>query len=153
MATVARMRDLARRASVHPALRQVAGRLVEGIGGSAWALQARILRDWVTDRVRFLPDPTYAETLHDPLWSLDQILTRGQVQLDCDDVAMLAAALGLSIGLRARFVVVAFLSPNAPYTHVWADLGNGRSWVTVDPTRPLQGLAGLPISRVHYAEV
>lgn len=151
-ATVIRMRDLARRASLDPIVRTVTARLVIGIPGSAGHLQARIIRDWLTARVRFLPDPTTAETLHDPAWSLDQILTSGQVQLDCDDVAILAAAMGQSIGLRARYVVVAFRSPNAPYQHVWADLGDGRRWLSVDPTRPVQGLDGLAVTRQVIVE-
>jgi transglutaminase-like putative cysteine protease len=144
---------MARQASIKPIVRTVTARVVVGVPGSAAMLQARLIRDWITERVRFLPDPATAEALHEPDWSIHQILTAGQVQLDCDDVAMLAAAMGQSIGLRARFVAVAFLSPNSPYQHVWADLGQRDAWLTVDPTRPVQGLAGLAISRSTSVEV
>ena len=132
---------MARSASLQPIVRMVTARLVIGVPGSAAHLHARIIRDWLTMRVRFLPDPSTAEALHDPAWALEHILTYGQVQLDCDDMAMLAAAMGQSIGLRARFVAVAFSSPESPYSHVWADLGDGQTWLSVDPTRPMQGLS------------
>lgn len=136
-----------------PRVRAVTARLVVGMPGSAGHLHARLIRDWVTARVRFLPDPTHAEALHDPAWSLDHILTYGQVQLDCDDVATLAAAMGQSIGLAARYVVVGFISPHAPFAHVWTELSpDGCRWLAVDPTRPVQGLAGMPVTRRMIVE-
>lgn len=147
------MRQLARAAAIQLLVRTEAVRLVLGVRSPA--LQVRILRDWTSAHTDFLADPTPVETLHDPAWSIRQILTRGLVQVDCDDVAMIAAAMGLSIGLRARYVVVGFSSPNAPFRHVWTDLsGPGPPrWVPVDPTRPLQGLDRLPITRMAALEV
>lgn len=149
-ATLARMASWARSSAVHPLIRQVAARQVRSTSPDGGHEAAMRLAHWIGDHVMFLPDPSGVEALHDPVWSLREILTGGIVGLDCDDVAMLAAALGLSIGLRAQFVVVGFNSPNAPFGHVWTDLaGWSRSapWIPVDPTRPAQGLDVLPISR------
>lgn len=152
-ATVGHMARLAVEGSIAPLVRQVASRLVLGV--SDGTLQARILRDWVSERTMFLPDPAGAEALHHPAWLLGQIGRVGIVQVDCDDVALLAAAMGASIGLRARFVVVGFSSPNAPFRHVWTELADSRApvWVAVDPTRPMQGLLNAPVSRTWVLEI
>lgn len=155
-ATLDRMAAMARRAALDPVIRQAAASAVRGMPGDWGTQHALILRDWMTARTAFLADPLYAEALHDPEWMVRQILTRGLVSVDCDDIAMLAAAMGLSIGLRARFVTVGFTSPNASYSHVWAELATAASrpcWVPVDPTRPVRGLDRLPITRRHAMEV
>ena len=153
-ATISRMRTLARSASVHPLVRQTAVRIVAGAAGTDAMLQARLIRDWVEQRVIFMPDPNGAELLHAPDALLAHILTDGIGHVDCDDVAMLAAALGLAVGLRARYVVVGF-SPSGPFRHIWTDLGNPRKpqWLPVDPTRPMQPLNGLTIQRTATVEV
>jgi len=80
---------------------------------------------------------------------------RGVAQVDCDDVAMLGAALGKAVGLRARFVAVAFGPRGAPYRHVWAELGprTNNVWLDMDTTRPAQGLPMHLISRVMTKDV
>jgi hypothetical protein len=151
-ATVQWMRQVARLGGITPLVRHVTARLVLGAPAS---LYPRLIRDWIGEHTTFLADPTHAEALHDPGWMVDQILTAGLVQVDCDDVAMLAAAMGLSIGLRARFVIVGFGSPSAPYRHVWTELADasGVRWLPVDPTRPQQSFGSLPISRRFDVEV
>lgn len=148
------MQELSRRAALVPSVRQTAAAIAQGVPYDRGNVHAELIRRWIEPRVYFLADPTYAEALHAPEWSLRQILHRGTVGLDCDDVAMLAAALGLSIGLRARFVVVGFNSPQAPFRHVWTDLAalNRPKWVAIDPTRETQGLGRFYIQRVAYFE-
>lgn len=155
-ATLRVMADMARRSSILPIVRQAAVSAVRGLPGNDGTGHARLIRDWVSDRTYFLNDPLYAEALHVPGWSLAQILTRGNVGLDCDDVATLAAAMGLSVGLRARFVIAGFSSPQAPYRHVWTELSGASGpprWVAVDPTRPVQSFASAPIRRLDCLEV
>lgn len=149
------MRAMARRASAEPVVRQAAASAVRSYPGDGGTHHARLLNRWITERTYFLPDPLYIEALHEPALLLQQILTRGTVGVDCDDVAILAAAMGLSIGLRARFLIAGFTSPNAPFRHVWTELAGVHSgvWVPVDPTRPVQALANLPVSRLHAVEV
>lgn len=136
--TVSTMRSLARRASVDPLVRRTA---VDLVLSEPLSTHPVVIRDYLNDHTTFIPDPRHDEALHDPVYLLAQILTRGLVGIDCDDVAMLAASLGLSIGLRARYVVLAFGSaPTAPYQHVLTGLQSARGgpWVVVDPTRPAQ---------------
>jgi transglutaminase-like putative cysteine protease len=66
----------------------------------------------------------------------DQLLPFGRIAADCDDIAALAAALGLALGLRARFLVVEF-EGQAGFGHIWTALAvPGGEWVDCDPTRP-----------------
>jgi transglutaminase-like putative cysteine protease len=154
-ATLEVMRRMARHSSSLPIVRTLATQAVRSYPGDGGNHHARLLNRWITERTYFLPDPTYSEALHEPAYLLHQILTRGNVGVDCDDVATLTAAMGLSIGLRARFVIAGFTSPNAPFRHVWAELAGARSsvWVPIDPTRPVQILASLPITRLQAVEV
>jgi hypothetical protein len=155
-ATLEHMRILARNAALQPLVRNTAARAVAGVSGFDGNMQARILQGFIEDHTQFLSDPAHAEMLIEPASVVHQILTQGIAQLDCDDVATLAAAMGLAIGLRARFVIVGFgSSPNAPFRHVWTELADARRprWLAVDPTRPAQGLDGLAISRRRFLEV
>lgn len=138
-----------------PMVRLTATEIVVGIGGMDGVEQAHAIRDYLQNYTEFLRDPDGVEMLHGPVWQLQQIRQRGVVQVDCDDVAMLSAALGKSVGLRARFVVVAFDRPDAPYRHVWAELSprGVPQWIDMDVTRPAQGLPFNRISRVLYRDV
>lgn len=148
-ATLGRMRMLARRAAILPVIRMTTAELVRDVPPP---MQPRVIQGFVTERTTFLPDPTHAELLHSPEVLMQQILTRGIVPIDCDDVAMLTASMALAVGLRARFVVVGFRSSrSAPFRHVWTDIHvpGSRLWLSVDPTRPLQpNLGQVPTRRV-----
>ena len=140
LATVAAMRDLAIHGAMTPAVRQTAAFIVAGLTRDQLG-HASNLAGWIALHTRFLYDPAPFEALTPPDVTLAIIHSQGIAQMDCDDVAILAAALGLSIGLRARFVVIAFLTADAPYEHIWTELApaDGQAWVPVDPTRPTQG--------------
>lgn len=141
LATVGVMRQLAIQGAIAPAVRSVAAFLVHGQGRDQLAY-AQGIAGWIAQVTRFLYDPSVAEALVPADVTLALIQAHGVAQVDCDDVAILAAALGLSIGLRARFVVVGFLTPDAPYEHIWTELSDssGATWIAVDPARPATGL-------------
>lgn len=101
--------------------------------------QIAVIGEWLTRRFRFLADPIGVELLRDPAGAIQRIRARGFTQGDCDEAAMLSAALGMANGIRARFRALSF-GENAPYTHVVADLlGRGARWHPMDITKP-QGL-------------
>lgn len=154
-ATLGKMRSLAKAASVNPLVRKAAVVIGSAAANRDGFAQAIAIRNWLEDRTVFIRDPRGAELLHDPVLTIRAILTNGVVHVDCDDVAMMGAALGQAIGLRARYVVVGFNSPNAPFRHVFAELSDPRQerWVDMDVTRPSQGLEGLPISRAQMREI
>ena len=141
LATVARMKALAVAGAMTPAVRHVAAFLVNGLGRDQLAY-AEAIAGFIAQHTRFLYDPSVAEALVPAEATLELIDQLGVAQIDCDDVAILAAALAMSVGLRARFVVVAFLTPDATYEHIWAELSDadGLEWLPVDPSRPIVGL-------------
>lgn len=154
--TLAQMRSMVYREFMQPAVRLLATDIVRGIGGKDGVEQAHAIREFLVQHTEFLRDPDGVEMLHGPVWQVQQILQRGVVQVDCDDVAMLAAALGKAVGLRARFVAVGFVNKKSPYRHVWAELSTQTAppqWIDMDVTRPAQGLPFGYISRVLPMDV
>lgn len=141
--TLSAMIRLAVRASQMPAMREQAAALVRGVAPRDATGQALAISDWVGEHTVFLRDPAGAELLQAPELLLARIQATGMAQGDCDDVAMLAAALGRAIGLPTAYTVLAFHRPNAPWAHVYARVGP----VEVDPTRPAQGLDALDVTR------
>lgn len=154
MVTLGQMRSMVLREFLMPEIRLTATSIAAATGPSGGE-QATAIRNWLEDHTVFVRDPDGVEMLHGPRWQVQRALTRGMVSVDCDDVAMLAAALGKSIGLKARFTVVGFGSPKAPYRHVWTELAAPGSpmWTECDITRPAQGLPMESISRVLRVEV
>lgn len=152
--TLAIMRQVARGGAINPLVRQTAVDLAYGMGTNPLA-QARTIRAWLEQNTLFQRDPYGVEAIHTPEAMIRQVLTSGRASVDCDDVAVLAASLGLTLGLRARFVTVGFHSPKSPYAHVWAELADPRRpvWIECDITRPAQGMSGAVIARRHIVEV
>lgn len=153
--TLAQMRGMVWREYMTPLVRLTATDIVAGYS-SHGTEQADAIRDYLSMHTEFLRDPDNVEMLHGPVWQLQQIRQRGVVQVDCDDVAMLSAALGKAVGLRARFVVIAFDQPGAPFRHVFTELGQrsaNMKWVDMDVTRPAQGLPFNRISRALTKDV
>lgn len=156
-AVLAHMRKVAREGALDPLVRHTAVRIVEGVSGQDRRAQAAVIREWLIETIRFLPDPSNAELLYTPRRILE-ILQAGPptIRIDCDDVAVLGAALAGSIGLRARFVVVGFHAPDAPFRHVWTEIRppNSARWIDLDITRQSQELPGWQlISRAKTVEV
>ena len=150
-ATLHHMRRLVDQGLRNPLTVGLASDIVAGVPGDPWA-QAAALRDWLDRVVVFQPDPRGYETLRTVPEMLAAARTRGSMQVDCDDVAILAAALGKAVGMRARFVVLGFGGRWAPYAHVFAQLGTGPDgWAEMDVTRPAAAL--LPPSRISFLEV
>jgi transglutaminase-like putative cysteine protease len=83
------------------------------------------------------------ELLQKPDWMLEEISKGFVVYGDCDDMAMLAAALLLAAGCDVRLVAV--LAPDLSGNgHVYAealDAGRG-AWVKCDPTTGRPAPAG-----------
>lgn len=147
--TLAAMRQLVISEAPSIPVRTLAARIVARLPPRNGTAHAVAIRRFLSKRVKFLRDPFGTELLHGPAWLATRILTDGAVQVDCDDTAVLAAALGRAVGLRSRFTVVGFFSPKNPYRHVYAELSDPTesTWVEQDVTRPAQGLADAIIAR------
>ncbi|MCP4899825.1 MAG: hypothetical protein GY906_22895 [bacterium] len=140
--TVWKMRGLAREGSWHPHTRAVATSIVRPGGGRDGTVQAQLVREWLAEHLHFQRDPQGTELLHGVPLQLATIAKVGTADYDCDDAAILAAALGKAVGLKARFQVVGFGSPRAPFRHVFTELRSpqGGPWVEQDVTRSAQQL-------------
>lgn len=94
-----------------------------------------MLRSWLAAAWHFVRDPTGVELVFRPERLLDQYTNHGMASGDCDDAAVLSAALGKAIGLRARFVVLGFFGPRMPFSHVYTELLGPDGWQEMDVTR------------------
>lgn len=148
--TVWHMRALVRSSLHRTLLTQRAASIVAGSVGELEA--ANRIREYLEERVAFVPDPLGVELLKSPVYMLREIDADGRATGDCDDVAILGAALGLAVGLPARFVLLAF-TPGAPYEHVYTELQTEGGWLELDTTRPHQLPSGLHIARTGHREV
>lgn len=135
--TLHRMRQIVRAQIAEPIVRLTAAAIVRGTGTDS-DRQIYLLRRWIQQHIGFLRDPNGHELLHTPQMVLQSVHDAGTVDVDCDDVAMLAACMGLSIGLRAQFEMIGEFGG---YSHVWTNLSAPFSipnWIDMDITRPFQ---------------
>jgi transglutaminase-like putative cysteine protease len=84
--------------------------------------------NWVKDNIEFRGE--YGETLQEPVWTL-----RWRAG-DCDDQAMLTAALLGSLGFETRFTTVALADSPQEYSHVYLEVKDKqtRQWLPLDTT-------------------
>lgn len=135
--TLHRMRQIIRAQIALPVVRLTTAQIVAGTGTDA-ARQVYLIRNWLSSHIGFLRDPDGHELLQDPATVLAMVHAHGAADVDCDDVAMLGAAMGLSIGLRAQLELIGAWGG---YSHVWADLSSPMripEWQDLDITRPWQ---------------
>lgn len=155
LATAQRMAALVREGSTEPLVRQTAVEIVRAVPGRDYARLAQTVRAWLARKVQFLRDPYNDELLHSPAFLLTTLRQNPTIRVDCDDAAILGAALARAVGLRTRFVVVGFLSPEAPFRHVWAEAAGpiGNEWTELDVTRVRPTIPWDKITRVRYISV
>lgn len=154
--TIAAMCDMVQRSVATPLVRSAVTSIVGDVGGRDDIGQILAVRDWMCGRVRFLRDPANNELLHTPEWMLRRVMRDGVVHVDCDDAAILGAALCGAIGMNVAFVTAAFYASDAPFSHVWASAKSpdGRGdWIELDTTRPMQNLPVGAMSRCEVTQV
>lgn len=100
---------------VHPLLIQMARDITGQWNARNRMEESRAVQAWVRRRVRYVPDPIAAEMIADPLTT---IRNGG----DCDDMAVLAAALLQAIGHDARIGAVTWKGRDAASHAVVVDL-------------------------------
>lgn len=102
---------------------------------------------WLTRRFQFVRDPRGVELLKSPQVMLEEWERSGRATGDCDDAAILGAAVALASGYRVRWVLLGFRK-SGPYGHVYAEARRPRGpWVPFDVTRPSHLPAGLKVHR------
>jgi transglutaminase-like putative cysteine protease len=149
-ATVGKMRGMARAALAHSEVVDAADGLTARAFGDRDAGDR--IRAYLARNVRFVHDPPGVELIRTPRYMLRRIAEQGEAVGDCDDVAVLGAALGMAAGLRARYVLIG-LTPDDPYEHVYTELVTRDGCVIeLDTTRPAQMPPGVRIHRMGYRE-
>lgn len=137
MQTLGRMRQAVNQSLTDPVVIETARSIVENAGcmGRDEPCKYAAIREWMEEHLQFLPDPYGVELLATPRYLLDQIRTRQFVSGDCDDTAILGAALGKAVGMKARFVAMGFGRPGAAFKHVTTHLLVAGRWANLDTTR------------------
>jgi transglutaminase-like putative cysteine protease len=106
----------------HPRVRAAAS---DAVGGDADARRvAEAIRKWVYRRLDKVPTASIPNAL--------QVLEMGAG--DCNEHAVLYAAMCRAVGLPARVVAGAVYSEGVFLYHAWNEVWLGTSWVTVDAT-------------------
>jgi transglutaminase-like putative cysteine protease len=125
--TVDQMVQLAKDAVRDPQqkIREAAGRI---IGNSSWVEQARKLQEWVATNIRYVRDPTEVELVQTPQYTLQQRMG------DCDDQAVLLAAMLDSVGHPARFIAIGL--NGQPLSHVMVQTLIGTQWAGAETIIP-----------------
>lgn len=152
-ATVSHMRRLANAAQCDPRVVMAARLVCASVTERDLPRQIAAINGFVRDAWSFVEDPWDVELLQSPAESLQCLAQYGTIMGDCDDAAVLCAALGKCVGFPARYVVLAWGDPTEPYSHVYTELANGPSWCPLDVTKP-RTLTRLPrIGRFATFEV
>lgn len=113
-----------------------------GLPNKAFKQEVIAIYDWVVNNIRYTQDVREVETLQTPDWTLKMR------QGDCDDHAILLAALLQSVGHPVRFVAVKCEGAGPYYVHVFTQTKIGNSWLALDTTMPDEGI-GFVDSRAH----
>ncbi len=141
--TLHTMRSVVRRSVIdQPIVVETATRIARHVSGRDQAALAAAIDSWCSSHVEFLPDPAInGDFLRTPAYVLAEIERHGFARIDCDDAAMLVAALAIALGLSCRFVVFAYLDPRAPFSHVATEVDTQRGPMLLNVTEPLSGPA------------
>lgn len=131
--TISIMRKLVNESLSNPLVVSRAKDIVQFAGPKDRLAQAYEIKNYLLEHTQFIRDPRGVELIHTPERQLRTIDQQYYIQIDCDDFAVLSAALGKAIGLPAKFVILKFLSKSATFAHVYTILDVGKKkWFPID---------------------
>ncbi len=92
------------------------------------------VRNAVLTDTRYLNDPLTTEWVKDPERMVEEINAHGKALIDCDEYALLIAAMWRQLGREVDFVTVGFGMPGS-YSHVFARVlePKSRKYIVGDP--------------------
>lgn len=128
-ATLAVMVRYAQQSRYDFAVRNQALKLVAALPSKNYMAEVEAIHKYVRDDVRYVKDIDGVETVATPTQTM--LMMQG----DCDDKALLAAALLMAIGHQVRFVAVGDSPDNI--SHVLIETMVGRRWWPVETTEPV----------------
>lgn len=131
--TIKAMRRLVNEGRTDPTIVFLAQQLARNYDRKDYASQARAIHKYVQQHIHYVKDPRGTEMLRSPFWTL--YYKAG----DCDDQAVLVAALAEAIGFATRFKTIK-ADPSYPneFSHVYSQIQipTTGSWVTSDTIVP-----------------
>lgn len=122
------MRALVREYKTNLTIRLLAQKITQKLPPKNYTREAIELHKLVRDKIRYVKDVNGVETIQTPI----QTLRIGSG--DCDDQALLVAALLESIGHKTQFIACGFRGEG--YSHVFVRTKIGPKWVSVECTEP-----------------
>lgn len=143
--TIAQMRQLVMDATRDPS-QHIRDAALSIIGSAAYVGQVRAIQVWVQQNIRYIRDPPSLELVQTPQKTLQW--TAG----DCDDQAVLVAALLDSIGHPTQFYAMGFRG--GPLEHILTRTKIGTQWVAVETIKSV-ALGFLPpgISSTYIRDI
>ena len=126
-----------------PFVRNAAVQAIAGAPERNFLSEVTGILDYVRERVRYTRDPLDVEYVQTPDFMLRAIRRDGTVSGDCDDSAVLFAALAEAVGYETRFSVLGEAGEN--YAHVIVEVrDNAGRWIPVDPSQRGRGVGWRP---------
>ena len=119
------MRRMLAEASHDTDLRDLAVSVVHGSPSSD-------IYDWMKANVRYIPDPVDIEMFQHPSRMVRDFRVDKSLSGDCDDIALLTAAMLQAVGVKSRVVLIdtACNGLDHAVAQVWSD--KLQDWLTVD---------------------
>lgn len=139
--TLHEMGALAVEGASEPRLVTIARNMLASNGGASVLSLVTLVYDWLTRFYRYKDDPPDAEWLTGVQAQMDQLEEAGFIEGDCDDRAILAAALLRAMGARSGFVVVA-KSETGAWVHVLPVAWSGEHAI------PFDSQVGSPVGKL-----
>ena len=113
---------------------QSARQIINNVPNKAFAQEVEAIYWWVAENIRYTLDVHEVETLQLPEWTIK--IGHG----DCDDHAILLAALLQTVGHPVRFKAVKAQGNGPNYCHVFTETKIGNRWIALDTTLPEKGI-------------
>ena len=131
-----------------PTTKAVAVGISKGVRPTDRAGYIRAVWDGVRRHMRYVPDTRGIEEVTSPAIHSRRIQSDGQSWGDCDDFAALGAAWMLSLGVPARFNVLASRKNGGKFDHIRVEADDGKNWVPMETTIPRLALGeSVPVLR------
>ena len=120
------MRRLTRAGKKDIRIRELAFSLIKGLPSKDYYGQMLRLHEFVRDHINYVRDIRGVETVQEPIKTVEYEAG------DCDDQAVLLAALLESIGHPTRFVALGF--NGGPFSHVMSESRMSKGWIPLETT-------------------
>jgi len=126
---------------------QILGSILKNIPERDWDAEVSAIFNWVRENIRYTRDPLNVELFRTPRAAISDGIG------DCDDMAIMLAALLRAAGYVCRFRVIGLTKGS--YDHVYVVVGippeEPERWVPLDPSQPYK--PGWEIERSKVKEI